>query len=96
MGKKKKRVKKKKNPRTPTSVFISVIRYASRSELRGRTGRYHGDHELPRHIPRTVLLLRRISKDPKREERKRKTGGEGTGSGEREVVGKEGWGGTGR
>ena len=43
--------KRKKNPRTPTSVFISVIRCASRIEHRGRTGRYHSDHELPRPIP---------------------------------------------
>ena len=46
-----KKEKNKKNPRTPTSVFISVIRCASRIEHRGRTGRYHGDHELPRSIP---------------------------------------------
>ena len=45
--------RRKKNSRTPTSVFISVIRYASRSELRGRTGRYHGDHELLRYIPKS-------------------------------------------
>ena len=43
--------KRKKNPRTPTSVFISVIRCASRIEHRGRTGRYQGDHKLPRWIP---------------------------------------------
>ncbi len=37
VGKKK---KKNKNPRTPTSVFISVIRYAE-ANFGGRTGRYH-------------------------------------------------------
>jgi hypothetical protein len=58
--------RKNKNPRTPTSVFISVIRYASRSELRGSTWPIYGDHELPRWNPsffskctdRTCLNLR--------------------------------------
>jgi hypothetical protein len=48
----KKEEKTKKNPRTPTLVFISVIRYASRTNFVRRTGRYHGDHELPRQSPR--------------------------------------------
>ena len=56
--------KRKKNPRTPTSVFISVIRCASRIEHRGRTGRYHGDHELPRPIPK--VCIRRASTPPPR------------------------------
>ena len=44
------------NPRTPNSAFISVIRFASRSEIRHRPGRYHGDHELPRQVPSTRTL----------------------------------------
>ena len=51
-GKKKKKLK---NPRTPTSVFISVIRYASRTNFVRRTGRYHGDHELPSPVPRKLV-----------------------------------------
>ena len=43
----KKEEKNKKNPRTPTSVFISVIRYASRSEIRGAHWPISLDHELP-------------------------------------------------
>jgi hypothetical protein len=47
------RKKKKKNPRTPTSVLISVIRYANRTEVLRRTDRYRIDHKLPSENPIT-------------------------------------------
>jgi hypothetical protein len=49
--------KEGKNPRTPTSVFISVIRYAIRSELRGSTWPIYGDHELPRWNPNILPFV---------------------------------------